>query len=178
MVGERRKNPRLGLAIPVRVEGFLAGGESWQELASTTDVSSGGACFGLSHPVELGQVLLLSLALPKRLFRHPMRLVDGVLTELVPQAIIFRPSIVFGPEDDFFNRFAALARLSPALPLIGGGKTKFQPVFVGDVAKAVIAAEFPELASRVNIQLPDEKSRRVGQSIAAASLPALARTGV
>jgi NADH dehydrogenase len=47
---------------------------------------------------------------------------------------------VFGPEDDFFNRFAALARISPVLPLIGGGKTKLQPVFVGDVAKAVVAA--------------------------------------
>jgi NADH dehydrogenase len=46
---------------------------------------------------------------------------------------------VFGPEDDFFNRFAALARLFPALPLIGGGQTKFQPVFVGDVVKAVLA---------------------------------------
>ena len=72
MVGERRKNPRLGLAIPVRVEGFLAGGESWQELASTTDVSSGGACFALSHAVELGQVLLLSLALPKRLRQYDL----------------------------------------------------------------------------------------------------------
>ena len=57
----------------------------------------------------------------------------------VPDAVILRPSVVFGPEDEFFNRFAALARISPALPLIGGGKTKFQPVFAGDVAKAVIA---------------------------------------
>jgi NADH dehydrogenase len=55
-------------------------------------------------------------------------------------AIVFRPSIVFGPEDDFFNKFAALARFLPALPLIGGGKTRFQPVFVGDVAEAVDAA--------------------------------------
>ncbi|HEY0223820.1 MAG TPA: complex I NDUFA9 subunit family protein, partial [Pseudolabrys sp.] len=54
-----------------------------------------------------------------------------------PQAVIMRPSILFGPEDDFFNRFAALARISPALPLIGGGLTRFQPVFVGDVARAV-----------------------------------------
>jgi NADH dehydrogenase len=54
-----------------------------------------------------------------------------------PGAIVIRPSIVFGPEDQFFNRFAAMARFSPALPLIGGGATKFQPVFVGDVAKAV-----------------------------------------
>ena len=50
---------------------------------------------------------------------------------------IVRPSIVFGPEDGFFNRFAAMARLSPALPLIGG-QTKFQPVFVGDVAEAIV----------------------------------------
>jgi NADH dehydrogenase len=57
-----------------------------------------------------------------------------------PTATIFRPSIQFGPEDDFFNRFAALARLLPALPLIGGGMTRFQPVFVGDVATAVADA--------------------------------------
>jgi NADH dehydrogenase len=57
-----------------------------------------------------------------------------------PQAVIMRPSILFGPEDDFFNRFAALARMSPVLPLIGGGHTKFQPVFVGDVAKAIADA--------------------------------------
>jgi NADH dehydrogenase len=65
---------------------------------------------------------------------------EAAVKEVFPDAIILRPSIVFGPEDDFFNRFAALARISPALPLIGGGKTKMQPVFAGDVAKAVIAA--------------------------------------
>jgi len=58
----------------------------------------------------------------------------------VPGATILRPSIIFGPNDDFFNRFAALARISPALPLIGGGHTRFQPVFAGDVAAAVNAA--------------------------------------
>ena len=57
-----------------------------------------------------------------------------------PDAVIMRPSIIFGPEDSFFNRFAAMARLSPALPLIGGGATRFQPVFVGDVALAFAAA--------------------------------------
>ncbi len=58
----------------------------------------------------------------------------------VPGATIFRPSVVFGPEDDFTNRFAALARISPALPLIGGGLTRLQPVYVGDVATAVADA--------------------------------------
>jgi NADH dehydrogenase len=57
-----------------------------------------------------------------------------------PDAVVVRPSIMFGPEDDFFNRFAALARMSPVLPLIGGGKTLFQPVFVGDVAQAILRA--------------------------------------
>jgi NADH dehydrogenase len=57
-----------------------------------------------------------------------------------PRAAIMRPSIMFGPEDDFFNLFAALARISPMLPLIGGGLTRFQPVFVGDVARAIADA--------------------------------------
>lgn len=58
----------------------------------------------------------------------------------VPGATIFRPSVVFGPEDQFTNRFAALARISPVLPLIGGGLTRLQPVYVGDVATAVADA--------------------------------------
>lgn len=57
-----------------------------------------------------------------------------------PEAMIVRPSIMFGPEDQFFNRFAAIARMSPALPLVGGGETRFQPVFVGDVAEAIANA--------------------------------------
>ena len=57
-----------------------------------------------------------------------------------PDAVIVRPSIMFGPEDDFFNKFAAMARMLPALPLVGGGHTKFQPVFVGDVAEAIARA--------------------------------------
>ncbi len=57
-----------------------------------------------------------------------------------PEAVIMRPSILFGPEDDFFNRFAALARIAPALPLVGGGHTRFQPVFAGDVGEAIAKA--------------------------------------
>lgn len=65
---------------------------------------------------------------------------EQAVLETSKRAIIMRPSIIFGQEDGFFNRFAAMARISPVLPLIGGGKTKFQPVYVGDVAKAVLAA--------------------------------------
>jgi NADH dehydrogenase len=58
--------------------------------------------------------------------------------EAFPAAAVARPSIVFGPEDDFFNRFATMARFAPALPLIGGGHTLFQPVYVGDVADGLL----------------------------------------
>jgi NADH dehydrogenase len=58
----------------------------------------------------------------------------------VPSATIMRPSLLFGPEDEFTNRFAALARISPFLPLIGGGVTRMQPAYVGDVATAVADA--------------------------------------
>ncbi|RDV04120.1 complex I NDUFA9 subunit family protein [Undibacter mobilis] len=70
-----------------------------------------------------------------------------------PDAVIMRPSILFGPEDDFFNRFAALARMSPVLPLIGGGKTRFQPVFVGDVATAIADAVDGRLAAGATYEL-------------------------
>ena len=62
---------------------------------------------------------------------------ERAVLETVPDAVITRPSIIFGPEDSFFNRFANMARFSPVLPLIGGGHTRFQPVFVGDVAEAI-----------------------------------------
>lgn len=57
----------------------------------------------------------------------------------VPDAVVFRPSLVFGPGDSFFNRFASLARALPVLPLAGAG-SRFQPVFVGDVAEAIARA--------------------------------------
>ncbi|AHK43123.1 MULTISPECIES: complex I NDUFA9 subunit family protein [Ensifer] len=62
---------------------------------------------------------------------------EAAILETLPDAIILRPSIVFGPEDGFFNKFAQMARFAPALPLIGGGNTKFQPVYVTDVAEVV-----------------------------------------
>lgn len=60
---------------------------------------------------------------------------EAAVLAAVPEAIILRPSVVFGPEDDFFNRFAAMAPYTPFMPLVAGGKTRFQPVYVGDVAE-------------------------------------------
>jgi len=81
---------------------------------------------------------------------------ERAMLEALPSATIFRPSIVFGPGDHFFNRFGEMARnpmlygLAGTIPLIGGGKTRFQPVFVGDVADAVCAAlERDEARGRV-----------------------------
>jgi uncharacterized protein YbjT (DUF2867 family) len=77
-------------------------------------------------------------------------------------AIIMRPSIVFGPEDDFFNRFAALARLSPALPLVGGGHTRMQPVFAGDVGEVIARAVDGDLKPGTTYELggPDVRTFR------------------
>jgi NADH dehydrogenase len=87
---------------------------------------------------------------------------EGAVRATVPGATIFRPSIMFGPEDDFFNRFAAMARLSPVLPLVGGGHTRFQPVFVGDVAEAIAQAVGGEVAGGTTYELggPEVKTFR------------------
>ena len=64
---------------------------------------------------------------------------EQAVRDAFPTVTILRPSVVFGPEDQFFNRFATMATVSPVLPLIGGGETRFQPVYVGDVADAIVA---------------------------------------
>ncbi|WP_174802300.1 complex I NDUFA9 subunit family protein [Martelella limonii] len=62
---------------------------------------------------------------------------EADIRKIVPDAVIVRPSIIFGPEDDFFNKFGKMSLISPMLPVIGGGETKFQPVYVGDVAEVI-----------------------------------------
>jgi len=73
--------------------------------------------------------------------------------EIYPDAVVVRPSIVFGAQDRFFNRFAAMAQVSPALPLIGGGQTRFQPVFVGDVGRALTYAVTAASAAGQTLEL-------------------------
>ncbi len=65
---------------------------------------------------------------------------EDAVKAAMPDAVILRPSIVFGPEDGFFNLFGRMAARSPVIPLFGGGATRFQPVYVGDVAAAIVAA--------------------------------------
>jgi NADH dehydrogenase len=77
---------------------------------------------------------------------------DAVRQDFADAAIL-RPSLVFGPEDQLFNRFAAMARFSPFLPLIGGGKTRFQPVYVGDVAAAIAAVSAGKVKLRTIYEL-------------------------
>jgi NADH dehydrogenase len=86
---------------------------------------------------------------------------EAAVREHVPQAIILRPSIVFGPEDDFFNRFAAMTRLMPVLPLVGAS-TRFQPVFVDDIARAVALAMDGEATPGATYELggPEVKTFR------------------
>ena len=70
--------------------------------------------------------------------------------ENFPKATVLRPSVVFGVEDNFFNKFARLSIMSPVLPLIGGGETKFQPVYVGDIATAVgVVLQYPETEEKI-----------------------------
>ena len=80
---------------------------------------------------------------------------EAAMRAAFPAATILRPSVVFGPEDGFFNRFARMSQFLPVLPLIGGGRTRFQPVYVGDVAEAVIAGADPHRRRR-----PDVRARR------------------
>jgi NADH dehydrogenase len=87
---------------------------------------------------------------------------EAAVLAAAPDATIFRPSIIFGPEDQFFNRFAGMARISPILPLIGGGRTRFQPVFAGDVAAVIAAAAAGEALSGTIYELggPDVRTFR------------------
>ena len=95
------------------------------------------AAQGISHMVHISAIGADSES-PSSYARNKA-LGESAILELMPQAHILRPSIVIGPEDDFFNRFGAMSMLAPALPLIGGGETRFQPVSVFDVADAVAA---------------------------------------
>jgi uncharacterized protein YbjT (DUF2867 family) len=106
---------------------------------------------GVSHLVHLSAIGADS-ASPSAYARSKAH-GEGAVHRIFPSAVIFRPSVVFGPEDQFFNRFAEMARFSPSLPLIGGGETRFQPVFAGDVAQAVALAVSGRVRAGVTYEL-------------------------
>jgi uncharacterized protein YbjT (DUF2867 family) len=91
---------------------------------------------------------------------------EQAVREALPSAVILRPSVVFGPEDQFFNRFAAMARVMPALPLIGGGLSKQQPVYAGDVAKVVALALDGKVARGATYELGGVEVRSLREIMA------------
>jgi uncharacterized protein YbjT (DUF2867 family) len=100
--------------------------------ARTVAEAAKAAGIGLTHGSALG-----ANADSRSVYARTKAGGEKAVLEAVKDAVVFRPSIVFGPEDGFYNRFAGMARYSPMLPLIGGGETRFQPVYVGDVAEAM-----------------------------------------
>ena len=88
---------------------------------------------------------------------------EAAVRAAFPRAVILRPSILFGAEDAFFNRFASLAAISPVIPIVGG-ETKFQPAYVGDVADAALASLTPQAAGNV-FELGGEEVRTFRQLI-------------
>lgn len=123
----------VGILAPSDAQTFSAIHADGAKSVAAAATSAGASC--LIHISAIG-------ADAKSRSRYARSKAEGERLTLAafPEAIVLRPSIVFGPEDQFFNRFANLARFSPFLPLIGGGATKFQPVYVGDLAAAAANA--------------------------------------
>ena len=131
-----------GAAAVVNLVGILAEGGA-QSFTAVQDegartVAQASAAAGVTRLVQMSAIG--ADADSESAYARTKAAGEAAALEAIPGAVIVRPSIVFGPEDAFFNRFAALARFAPALPLIGGGETRFQPVFVGDVAEAIARA--------------------------------------
>ncbi len=111
------------------------------------NLAQAAADFGINHLVQISAIG--ADANSRSAYARTKGEGEQAAFELVPSAVVLRPSVVFGSEDQFFNRFANMAASAPALPLIGGGQTRFQPVYVGDVARAVVRAlKDPSAAGR------------------------------
>jgi uncharacterized protein YbjT (DUF2867 family) len=156
---------RVDIADPVRVRAALEGADAAVNLVGIL-YPSAGRDFHSIHTKGAENIAIAAAATgikalvhvsaigadanSSALYARSKAAGEAAVRRVFPQASILRPSIVFGPEDGFFNRFAAMARCSPALPLIGGGMTRFQPIYVGDVAAAIEAALVnPDAAGKV-----------------------------
>jgi uncharacterized protein YbjT (DUF2867 family) len=140
-----------GAAVVVNCVGILAEGRGarFQSVQAEAPgiIGAAAAAAGVARVVHLSAIG--ADAASPSVYARTKAAGEQALLAAFPGATILRPSIVFGPEDGFFNRFGALARLLPALPVYGGGSTRFQPVYVGDVADAALAAlDRPDAAGR------------------------------
>jgi len=128
-----------GADVVVNCVGVLAA--SGRQTFDALHASGAGAVAQATRAAGVGRLVHVSAigADPKSSADYARSKAQGEAAVLAafPEAVILRPSIVFGPEDEFFNRFAAMAQNAPLLPLVGGGRTRFQPVFVGDLARAI-----------------------------------------
>lgn len=129
-----------GSAVVINLVGILAesGAQTFKSVqdegAAAVAAAANGAGARLIHVSAIG-----ADAQSASLYARSKAAGEAAIRAVLPGSIVFRPSVVFGPEDQFTNRFAALARVMPLLPLVGGD-TRLQPVFVGDVAAAIASA--------------------------------------
>ena len=128
-----------GASVSLNLVGLLyeAGRQAFEavHVAGARNIAEAARSQGVSRLVQMS-ALGADLNAPAKYARTKAE-AEAAVREIYPDATIVRPSIVFGPGDGFFGRFAAMAQVSPILPLIGGGKTRFQPVSVGDVGRAL-----------------------------------------
>ncbi|HEV7253144.1 MAG TPA: complex I NDUFA9 subunit family protein [Mesorhizobium sp.] len=130
-----------GVDHVVNLAGILA--EGGRQTFEAVHAEGAGAVAKAAREAGIGVTHLSALGADpqsRSVYARSKALGEQAVFAAAPDATVLRPSVVFGPEDSFFNRFAEMARFSPALPLIGGGRTRFQPVYVGDVAEAVARA--------------------------------------
>lgn len=128
-----------GVDSVVNLVGILSerGAQRFSEVQHIGSERIAKACLnaGISNLVQVSAIGANSNS--ESIYARTKSLGEQSVLKSVPDAIVIRPSIIFGSDDSFFNKFGEMMRLSPCLPLIGGGVTKFQPVFVGDVAEAI-----------------------------------------
>jgi NADH dehydrogenase len=128
---------------------FEAGKQTFKAMQAdaASDIAGAAAAQGIARMVHVSAIG--ADAASKSAYARTKALGEAAVRTHLPAATVLRPSIVFGEEDQFFNRFAAMAGVSPLLPLIGGGKALFQPVYVGDIGAAItLALGWPEAAGR------------------------------
>lgn len=158
----------LGADVVINLVGLLqpSGSQTFEAVQHEGAVAVAQAAQAAGVPRFLHMSALGVDRCPASVYAQTKLAAEQGVRALYPDAAVLRPSLVFGPEDDFFNRFAAMARMSPALPLIGGGDTRFQPVFVGDVAEAVLQLANAETLKGLTYELGGPEVKTFKQLLA------------